>query len=85
MPLATAPTLDADDVVATGQNAEIDGFANPPLETSIDILLPIILAEVGLFLWEDEGINTSIQMGILSSILVSLARMLACGNLRERL
>lgn len=73
MPLATPPALNADDVIAPAQNAEFNGFANPPLEAAIDILLPIILAEVGLLLWEDEGIDTTIQMGILSSMLVSLA------------
>lgn len=76
MPLATAPALDTDHVVAPAQDAKLDGFANPPLEAAIDILLPIILAEVGLLLWEDEGIDTAIQVGILSSMLVSLARML---------
>lgn len=60
MPLATTPALDADDVIAPAENAELDGFADPPLETAIDILLPIILAEVGLLLWEDEGIDTTI-------------------------
>lgn len=76
MALATAPALDTDDVVAPAQDTELDGFANPPLKAAIYILLPIILAEVGLLLWEDEGIDTAIQVGILSSMLVSLARML---------
>lgn len=85
MPLATAPALDADDVVAPAQNAELDGFADPPLEAAIDILLPIILAEVWLLLWEDEGIDPTIQMGILSSMLVSLTwRHSDLGNIRER-
>lgn len=81
VPLATAPALNADDVIPPAQNAEFNGFADPPLEAAIDILLPIILAEVGLLLWEDEGIDTTIQMGILSSVLVSLAWMLGFGKL----
>lgn len=85
MPLATAPALDADDIVAPAQNAEPDGFADPPLEAGIDILLPIIPTKFGLLLWEDEGIDTTIQMGILSSILVSLAWGCSdLGNLHER-
>lgn len=81
MPFATAPALDADDIVTPAQDAELDGFANPPFEAAIHILLPIILAEVGLLLWEDEGIDTTIQMGILSSMLVSLVWMLGLGKL----
>lgn len=81
MPLATAPALNADDVIAPAQDAEFNGFADPPLEAAIDILLPIILAEVGLLLWEDEGIDTTIQMGILASMLVSPAYMPRFGKL----
>lgn len=81
MPFAATPALDADDVITSAQDTELYSFANPPFKAAIHILLPIIPAEVGLLLWENEWIDTTIQMGILSNMLVSLAWMLGFGKL----
>lgn len=66
MAFATTPALDADDVVTFTQDSQFDGLEDTPLQTAINILLPIGLVEVRLLLREQEGINPTIEMRILS-------------------
>lgn len=65
MTLPTAPSLNTDHIVAFGQDAELDGLGDSPLETSVDVLLPIVLVEVGLGLFEEERIDAAIEVRIL--------------------
>jgi len=48
----TTPTLNTDDRVAFGEDVQLDAFLDTPLETVVDILLPVGLVEVRLALWE---------------------------------
>ena len=66
MTLSATPALDADHMVAFTQHAKVDGILDTPSKTSIYIFLPVGLIEVGLLFWEQEWIDTSIKMGILS-------------------
>lgn len=52
MALAATPALNTNNVVAFAQQTELDGLKNTPLQTTIDIFLPVRLVEVGLLLWE---------------------------------
>lgn len=67
MALATTPTLNADHILALGQNTQFDCLGDSPLETTIDVFLPIRLVEVGLLLREEEGVDSTIEMRILPS------------------
>jgi len=66
MAFATAPALDADDVVAFVQNAELDGLGDTPLEAAVDIFLPVGLLPVRLLLGEEEGVDAAVEVGVLS-------------------
>jgi hypothetical protein len=67
------PALDTDNRVALAQNTELDSVHDTPLEAAVDILLPWALLEVGLLLREEEGVYTTVQVGILQkSALVNL-------------
>ncbi|KAI6766123.1 hypothetical protein HG530_007193 [Fusarium avenaceum] len=57
------PALDNDDGVAGGQDVELKSVVDSPLDSSIDILLPVDLSEVGLGLREQEGVDATVQMG----------------------
>lgn len=63
--LATAPALDTDDVVALVDDAELETVVDTPLETAVNILLPDLDVEVGLLLGEEEGPDTTVQVGVL--------------------
>ena len=62
------PALDTDNGVALAQNAELDSVHDAPLETTVDILLPWALLEVGLLLGEEEGVDTAVQVRILRKL-----------------
>ena len=64
---ATTPALNADHIVTPVQNAEFDCLSDPPLETSIDVFLPVRLVEIGLLLWEEKRVDATIEMRILPS------------------
>lgn len=66
MTLASTPALNTDNVVTVVQNAQFDGLKKTPLETAVDIFLPISIGEVGLLLRVYEGIDTTVEVGILS-------------------
>lgn len=65
---ATLPALDADDVVATGKDTELDGVLDTELESAVNILLPDLDGEVRLGLGEDEGIDTTVKVGVAGSL-----------------
>lgn len=84
MPLAATPSLNTDHIVASGQDAELDGLRDPPLETSVDIFLPVVLVKVGLILIEQERIDAAIQVRILPDCLVRSAEGFGVECLPER-
>lgn len=59
----TLPALDNDDGVAGGQDVKLESVVDSPLDSAINILLPVDLSEVGLLLGEQEGVDTTVQMG----------------------
>lgn len=67
----STPSLNTDDTVTLVEDAQLDGLANAPLETLVNILLPVRAAEIRLRLWEVEGINATIQMGVSSGRWIS--------------
>lgn len=65
MTLPATPSLNTDDIVPFGQDTELDGLGDSPLETSVDVLLPIVFVEIGLGLLKKEWVDATIQMRIL--------------------
>lgn len=65
MTLPAAPSLNTDDIVAFAQDTELDGLGDPPLETSVDVLLPIVFVEIRLRLFEQERIDSAIEVRVL--------------------
>lgn len=66
MAFAAAPALNADDVVAFDQDAQLDGLGDTPLEAAVDVFLPVGLLEVGLLLGEEEGVDATVEVRVLS-------------------
>ena len=66
MTLAPTPALNTDNVITFVQNAQLDGLEKTPLETAVDIFLPISIGEVRLLLRVYEGVDTTVEVGILS-------------------
>ena len=67
MALASAPTLDTDNVVSLVDDTELDTVGDSPLETAVNILLPDLDVEVGLVLGEEEGPDTTVEVRILQT------------------
>ena len=61
----TPPALHADDGITLVENTELDRVHDAPLETAVNILLPWGLLEVGLLLGEEEGVDATVQVGVL--------------------
>lgn len=59
----TLPALNNDNGLTLLENVEGNGVAETPLDATINILLPVDLAKVGLGLGEKEGVNTTVKMG----------------------
>ena len=59
----TLPALNNDNSLTFLENVEGNGVAESPLDTAINILLPVDLAKVGLGLGEKEGVDTTVKMG----------------------
>lgn len=57
------PALNNDNGLALVENVEGNGVAETPLDATINILLPVDLAKVGLGLGEKEGVDTTVKMG----------------------
>lgn len=62
---SAAPSLDADNVVALVDDAQLEAVGDTPLEATVDILLPDLDVEVGLLLGEGEGPDATVQVGVL--------------------
>jgi len=62
----TFPTLYTDDVITLIQNTQFDGLLDTPLKTAINIFLPHGMAEIWFLLWEQEWVDTTVKMRILS-------------------
>lgn len=62
---AAPPALHADNGVALAQNTELDSVHDTPCKTAVDILLPWGLLEIGLLLGEEEGVDATVQVGVL--------------------
>lgn len=58
----TLPALDDNDGVALSQGAELDGVGDSPLDTLVDILLPVDSLKVGLLLGIQERVDATIQV-----------------------
>lgn len=67
--LAAAPALDADNVVALVDDAELETMRNGPLETAINVLLPDLDVEVRLPLGEEERPDSAVKVGVLCPLL----------------
>lgn len=65
MTLPAAPSLNTDDIVTFAQDAEVDGLGDPPFEASVDVFLPIVFVEIGLRLFEEERIDSAIEVRVL--------------------
>jgi hypothetical protein len=63
---ATTPPLHTDNAVTPADDAELDTVGDTPLQTTVDILLPYLDIEVRLLLGKVKGVDTTIQVGILS-------------------
>lgn len=61
---AALPALNNDNSVVLGQDVELLSPRHGPLDTAVDILLPVNLGEVGLFFGEVEGIHATVQVSI---------------------
>lgn len=62
---AAPPALHADDGLTLAQNTKLNGVHDTPCETAVDVLLPWGLLEVGLLLGEEEGVDATVQVGVL--------------------
>lgn len=67
------PALHAHYCIASVQDTKFHSIDDTPCQTTIDVLLPWHLVEIWLLLWEPEGIDTTVQMRVLVSI-VSFAQ-----------
>lgn len=65
MTRSPAPSLHTHDIVALAQDAELDGLGDPPLQATVDVLLPIVPVEIRLGLLEEERVHATVEMGIL--------------------
>lgn len=64
---ASTPALHTDNVFAPVDDAELDTLLDTPLQTTVNVLLPDLDIEVGLRLREQEGIHSSVEVGILTT------------------
>lgn len=64
----TTPALDTDHRIALSEDIELDGFCDTPLETVVDIFLPIGLVEVRFTFWEQERIDAAVEVRVLGMV-----------------
>lgn len=48
-----------------GQHLVLDGLRDTELEPVVDVLLPVLLVEIGLLFWEDERVHAAVEVGVL--------------------
>ena len=68
---AAAPALDTDNTVTFGEDAEFHGLLDAPLQSLVDILLPVDAAEVGFRFREAEWVHTAVEVCISGSFWVT--------------
>lgn len=61
---AALPALDNDDSIVVRQDTKLQRLGHCPLDTPVNILLPVDLGEIGLLLGEVEGIHATIQVSV---------------------
>lgn len=61
---ATTPALNTDYAVAFVKNTQPDGLTDTPLETLVNVFLPVGAAEVGLRFREAEGIDAAVEVSV---------------------
>ena len=61
----TTPALDTNHWITFGEDIELDSFCDTPLETIVNIFLPIGLVEVRFTLWEQERIDAAVKVRVL--------------------
>lgn len=62
---AAAPALNTHDRVLLVEDTQLQRLADAPLEAAVDVFLPRGLGEVGFLLVEVEGVDTTVEMGVL--------------------
>ncbi len=67
---SASPSLDTDDGVALVEDTELDRIHDAPLQTAVDIFLPRGAVEIRLGFGEVERIDTAVQVGVLSALVV---------------
>jgi hypothetical protein len=60
------PSLHTDDGIASVENLELQRLDDAPFESAVNVLLPRYFLEIWLFLVEDERVNATVQMRILT-------------------
>lgn len=66
----TLPALNNDNGFALVEDLEANAVAETPLDATINILLPVDLAKVGLGLGEKEGVDATVKVGVPRSRIV---------------
>jgi hypothetical protein len=62
---SASPSLDTNDGISLVEDTKFDCIHDAPLQATIDILLPWLAVEVGLGLGKVEGVDTTVQVGVL--------------------
>lgn len=60
------PALDTNYWVAFAEDIQLDGLRDTPLEAVVHVLLPVGFVEIGLTLWEQEWVDATVKVGVLS-------------------
>lgn len=62
---AAPPARDAHHVIAVRNHAELQALLDAELDAPVDVLLPVLDAEVWLGFGEDERVDAAVEMGVL--------------------
>jgi len=62
--LPAPPSLNTNNHVILAQHAQIDRALDPPLQTPIDVFLPINAFVIGFLLWEEERVDAPVKVGV---------------------
>ena len=60
--LSSAPALYTDNHISFTEDAKTNGLLDTPLESAVDIFLPIRFLKVWLLFWELEWVYAAVQM-----------------------
>ena len=59
------PSLNTDHIVALREDTEGFGFGDTPLETLVDVFLPIYFGEVRLGFGKEERVDAAVEVRVL--------------------